>query len=79
MVEGAHALDVGLRPHLKTLKSIDAARIVLAPRHGGIAVSTLREGEHSAAAGFSDNPCAVCLTPDKRGRADLAARPSFGS
>lgn len=69
MLARARALGVGLRPHMKTLKSADAARLAIDPAHGGIAVSTLREAEYFAAAGLSDIQCALCLSPGKLGRA----------
>jgi D-serine deaminase-like pyridoxal phosphate-dependent protein len=43
--------DVGLRPHLKTAKCVEVARLATAGQQGGITVSTLAEGEHFAAAG----------------------------
>jgi D-serine deaminase-like pyridoxal phosphate-dependent protein len=52
-----------LRPHMKTLKSIEAARLAIDPSHGGIAVSTLNEAEYFARAGISDIQLAVCLPP----------------
>jgi D-serine deaminase-like pyridoxal phosphate-dependent protein len=67
------ALGVGLRPHLKTLKSIDAARFAIDPGHGGIAVSTLREAEYFAGHGIGDIQFAVCITPDKLPRARAVA------
>ena len=39
-------LGVPLRPHMKTAKSIDVARLVLAGQPGGITVSTLAEAEY---------------------------------
>ena len=63
------ALGVRLRPHMKTLKSIDAARMAVDPSHGGIAVSTLNEAEYFAQRGFVDIQCAVCITADKLPRA----------
>jgi D-serine deaminase-like pyridoxal phosphate-dependent protein len=75
MVERAHRLSVGLRPHLKTLKSIDAARIAIDPRHGGIAAATLNEAHYFAGHGISDIQLAVCLPPTKFTRAaDLLQR-----
>ncbi|GGD39242.1 alanine racemase [Sinisalibacter lacisalsi] len=56
---------VALRPHLKTAKSIDVARLVLDAGTVGIAVSTLREAEYFAAEGVRDIQYAVCITPDK--------------
>lgn len=69
MIARCRALGVGLRPHMKTLKSIDAARIAIDPEHGGIAVSTLREAEYFAGHGIEDIQLAVCITPDKLDRA----------
>jgi D-serine deaminase-like pyridoxal phosphate-dependent protein len=54
---------------MKTLKSVEAARIAIDPSHGGIAVSTLAEAEYFAAAGISDIQYAVCITPEKLPRA----------
>lgn len=79
MIGRVRALGVRLRPHMKTLKSIDAARLAIDPEHGGIAVSTLKEAEYFAAAGLSDIQCALCLTPDKLSRvtALMKAAPRF--
>ena len=74
MRERCRRLGVGLRPHMKTLKSIDAARIAIDPEHGGIAVSTLKEAEYFAGHGVEDIQLAVCLTPDKLARAAAVAR-----
>ncbi|MFC7498841.1 alanine racemase [Enterovirga sp. GCM10030262] len=74
MRERCRRLGVGLRPHMKTLKSIDAARIAIDPEHGGIAVSTLKEAEYFAGHGIEDIQVAVCLTPDKLERAAGVAR-----
>lgn len=63
------ALGVTLRPHLKTLKSIDAARVAIDPTHGGVAVSTLREADYFADHGIADIQYAVCITADKLLRA----------
>jgi len=65
MIDRCRALGVRLRPHMKTLKSIDAARLAIDPAHGGIAVSTLREAGYFAAHGIEDIQYAVCITPDK--------------
>lgn len=63
------ALGVRLRPHMKTLKSIDAARYALDFPHAGIAVATLNEAEYFAQGGIADIQHAVCLSPDKLPRA----------
>jgi D-serine deaminase-like pyridoxal phosphate-dependent protein len=64
----AAALDrhgVPLRPHMKTAKSIDVARLVLDGQPGGITVSTLAEADYFAAHGIADILYAVGITPQK--------------
>ena len=56
---------VPLRPHMKTAKSIDVARLALAGQPGGITVSTLAEAEYFAAHGIIDILYAVGITPQK--------------
>ena len=56
---------VKLRPHMKTAKSIDVARIALAGNFGGITVSTLKEAEYFADHGIDDITCAVGMVPEK--------------
>ena len=56
---------VALRPHMKTAKSIDVARLALAGQHGGITVSTLAEAEYFSAHGIADILYAVGITPEK--------------
>jgi D-serine deaminase-like pyridoxal phosphate-dependent protein len=51
MIAKCSSLGVPLRPHMKTMKSIEAARIAIDPVHGGIAVSTLQEAEYFAGHG----------------------------
>lgn len=58
-------LGVALRPHLKTAKSIDAARRVMTSSAGPATVSTLKEAERFAAAGVTDLIYAVGISPDK--------------
>jgi len=58
-------LGVPLRPHLKTVKSVDAARRVLSGGHGPATVSTLKEAEVFAAAGVRDILYAVGIAPQK--------------
>ena len=75
MLARCRSLGVRLRPHMKTLKSIDAACIAIDPEHGGIAVSTLQEADYFASHGIGDIQYAVCITPDKLDRAaEIAAR-----
>ncbi len=68
MSQAVGRLGVGLRPHLKTAKSIDVARMVLASPHApitGITVSTLAEAEYFSAHGITDILYAVGITPQK--------------
>ncbi len=58
-------LGVALRPHLKTLKSVEAARRVLKDGNGPATVSTLKEAEVFAAAGVRDIIYAVGIAPQK--------------
>lgn len=58
---------VTLRPHLKTLKSVEAARLTVGD-DGPITVSTLAEAEHFAKAGYRDILYAVGMAPAKLGR-----------
>lgn len=58
------ALGVALRPHLKTAKSVDVARIATNGA-GGITVSTLKEAEYFAAAGYRDILYAATVVPGK--------------
>ena len=64
MRERCRALDVALRPHLKTAKSVDIARIAT-DGTSGITVSTLKEAEHFAAAGYRDILYAATIVPNK--------------
>jgi D-serine deaminase-like pyridoxal phosphate-dependent protein len=56
---------VPLRPHMKTAKSIDVARLAIVGQPGGITVSTLAEAEYFAAHGITDVLYAVGITPQK--------------
>jgi D-serine deaminase-like pyridoxal phosphate-dependent protein len=56
---------VGLRPHMKTAKSIDVARLATSGQPGGITVSTLAEAEYFAGHGITDILYAVGITPQK--------------
>lgn len=62
------ALGVTLRPHLKTVKSVEAARRVLSGGTGPATVSTLKEAEVFAAAGVRDVLYAVGIAPQKLSR-----------
>ena len=63
------SLGAGLRPHLKTAKSIDVARRLFRGGVGPITVSTLAEAEYFAGHGFRDIIYAVGLAPEKAPRA----------
>jgi len=60
----AQALGVALRPHVKTIKSVEALRHAL-PEVTAITVSTLAEAEHFAAAGYRDILYGVGIVPAK--------------
>ena len=56
---------VAMRPHMKTAKSIDVARMALEGQAGGITVSTLAEARYFAGHGIKDMIYAVGITPRK--------------
>ena len=58
-------LGVGLRPHLKTGKSVAVAQAVMDGPAGPATVSTLKEAEQFAAAGVRDLVYAVGIAPAK--------------
>ena len=68
LAERAQALNVTLRPHLKTAKSTDVASRVLGGGPAPITVSTLAEAEMFHAAGYSDILYAVGIAPGKLAR-----------
>ena len=70
MNERMRRLGVPLRPHLKTAKSADVARLAIAGHPGGITVSTLHEADYFLERGFADITYAVGITP---ARLDAAA------
>jgi D-serine deaminase-like pyridoxal phosphate-dependent protein len=61
-------LGVPLRPHLKTAKSVEVARMLFDGQTGPITVSTLAEAESFADNGFTDILYAVGIAPDKLDR-----------
>nr|BFE59008.1 DSD1 family PLP-dependent enzyme [Dactylosporangium thailandense] len=61
-------LGVPLRPHVKTAKSVEVARMVHGGGPGPVTVSTLAEAEAFAAAGFTDILYAVGIAPHKLDR-----------
>lgn len=56
---------VQLRPHLKTAKSVDVARLMTAGWSGAVTVSTLKEAEQFLSAGYRDILYAVGIVPSK--------------
>jgi D-serine deaminase-like pyridoxal phosphate-dependent protein len=61
-------LGVAFRPHLKTAKSLDVARIAMATPEGPAMVSTLREAEYFAEGGVRDMIYGVGIAPAKLAR-----------
>lgn len=64
----AEKLGVSLRPHVKTSKSVPIALLINSGSVGPITVSTLREAEYFADAGFKDIIYAVSMVPSKLDR-----------
>ncbi|MEY2687268.1 MAG: hypothetical protein RL375_1466 [Pseudomonadota bacterium] len=58
-------LGVALRPHVKTAKCLQVAAVCDGGQRGPITVSTLREADEFAAAGYRDIRYAVGYTPNK--------------
>ena len=56
---------VALRPHLKTAKSVEVAKLATTGHSGAITVSTLAEAEYFLGHGFQDITYAVCMAPGK--------------
>jgi D-serine deaminase-like pyridoxal phosphate-dependent protein len=65
MAAALSRLHVPLRPHMKTAKSIDVARLATHGQPGGITVSTLAEAEYFFGHGITDILYAVGITPQK--------------
>lgn len=63
LADHARQLGVVLRPHMKTAKSIDVARLVFPDGPGPITVSTIAEAEYFASHGYRDMTYAVGLSP----------------
>lgn len=61
-------LGVAFRPHLKTAKSREVARLAMAAPAGPAIVSTLREAEYFCEAGLRDVIYGVGIAPDKLAR-----------
>ncbi len=69
MTRRAKELGVRLRPHLKTAKSAEVAKLAVAGNFGGITVATLREAEYFLENGMTDITYAVPIVPSKLDRA----------
>lgn len=67
MAAQARRLGVALRPHMKTAKSIDVARMAIDAGARGITVSTLAEAAYFAHHGIRDMIYAAGITPRKLG------------
>ena len=65
MSERMKRLGVDLRPHLKTAKSVEIARMATEGHSGGVTVSTLNEAEYFVHAGFRDVTYAVGIVPSR--------------
>jgi D-serine deaminase-like pyridoxal phosphate-dependent protein len=65
---------VALRPHVKTAKSVEVARLMHGGASGPVTVSTLKEAEFFLAHGFDDVLYAVGLAPNKFARVAALAR-----
>src|SRR5947199_5025087 len=74
MAEAVARHGVALRPHMKTAKSAEVARLAVAGQRGGITVSTLAEAAYFAASGFRDILYAVGITAAKLDRAAALRR-----
>ena len=75
MREKAKRSGVAFRPHVKTHKAVEIARLQHGDAIGPITVSTLAEADFFARAGFTDITYAVPISPDKLDRA--AALPNL--
>lgn len=65
MTDHLSAFGTRLRPHMKTAKSIDVARMAIKGNFGGVTVATLNEAEYFVENGITDITYGVCITPDK--------------
>ena len=65
MKERARVHSVHLRPHVKTHKTAEIARLQLPDKASGITVSTLAEARFFQKAGFDDITYAFPITPTK--------------
>jgi D-serine deaminase-like pyridoxal phosphate-dependent protein len=71
----AQRSNVAFRPHVKTHKTVEIAKMQHGGAIGPVTVSTIAEAEFLASAGFSDITYAVPIAPQHLGRAaELGAR-----
>lgn len=68
MQSRVNAFGPFLRPHVKTAKCIEIAKLQMEKGAQGITVSTLKEAEQFFDAGFNDILYAVSITPQKLGK-----------
>ena len=69
MQQRMNALGVSFRPHVKTSKCLEIARLQRDAGARGITVSTLKEAEEFFDGGFDDTFYAVAMAPSKAARA----------
>lgn len=62
------SLNVSMRPHVKTTKSVEITKLLFDGETGPITVSTLREAEYFFDGGFTDIMYAVGIVPHKLDR-----------
>jgi len=74
MADRVTRLGARLRPHVKTHKTVEGARLQIRGHFGGITVSTLAEARAFADAGFGDITYAVPISPQKLPEAAELAR-----
>ena len=65
MIKRALQNGVRLRPHVKTHKTVEGARLQLGDQFDAITVSTLAEARYLLKAGFRDQTYAVPIAPQK--------------
>jgi len=78
MAERCQRAGIALRPHMKTAKCADVARLATTGHSGAITVSTLAEALYFAEHGFDDITYAVCAVPAKLDRAAALVRTGVG-
>ncbi|MBT79021.1 MAG: alanine racemase [Alteromonadaceae bacterium] len=71
--------NVSFRPHLKTSKCIEVARMMMSTPSGPATVSTLKEAEQFAAGGVTDILYAVGIAPGKYQRLAALAKSGTGT